>query len=160
MVLSSFTVNHRRQLQHYLQLPIQAIREGSSLWQALEFVEQLDRDEGTTIAADVIARLGLLEDLDSVDGDTSSLGTAIRSQASQARRIDVYQEIEIELQQPRPGQRYGGEAAAIQAWMDKLTKDIRRDLGLSGQTKTNQINAVYPGGDSQHITRRPSYGTW
>lgn len=159
MALTSFTVTDRRNLQHYLGLPIQAVREGSSLWQALEFVEQLDRDEGMSIAADIKARLELLIELDSVNGEESQLNDAIKDSASQAVRIDVYQEVDIQYRALAANAPYGGNAAAIKAYMDKLIKDIRRDIGFSGQTNNNRINAAYPGGESPHYTKRPSYGT-
>jgi len=160
MTLTSFTITDRRNLQHYLGLPIQAVREGSSLWQALELVEQLDQDEGTAIAADIKARLELLVELDTVNGEDSALGELIQSAESQATRVLIPNEIDIMLRVQKPGEAYSGAAAATKAWMDKLIKDIRRDLGLSGQTNNNRINTAYPGGESPHYTKRPSYETW
>jgi len=159
MTLSTFTLNDRRRLQHYLNLPIQAIREGSTLYQALTFVEQLDTDEGTNIADDVKVRLDLLEALDSVDNETSTLGEAIQSVESQASLISIPSEISLQFPQVRQS-KHTGTAQAIINWMDELRSNIRRDIGLSRQPLGNRIPTVQPGGGMMQQIRRPSYGGW
>jgi hypothetical protein len=159
MTLSTFTLNDRRRLQHYLNLPIQAVREGSTLWQACVFVEQIDSDEGTTIAADIQTRLGLLEALDSVNNNTSTLGDAIQSVESQASMISIPNEISLQFPQVRKS-KHTGTAQSIINWMDELRANIRRDMGLSQQMYGNRIPTAYPGGGVARQMNRPSYGGW
>jgi hypothetical protein len=150
MTLNSFTMNDRRRLQFYLNLPIDAVREGSSLYQALVYVEQLDADTGLSIASDVKGRLTLLDTFDSVNGQVSALGDAMQSIESQAKRVDIFQSYEVEFHSA------SGQAKSIRSWMDRLISDIRRDIGFSRNPNSNRINTVYPGGGSNNPRYRPT----
>ncbi|MEM6432400.1 MAG: hypothetical protein AAF773_00865 [Cyanobacteria bacterium P01_D01_bin.115] len=143
MSLNVFTLSDRRRLQYYLKLPVWEVREGSELWTALHCVEELDSQEGTNIATDIQARLTVLDTLDSVNGQQTALGDALKSVQSQMKRIDIPFAHDLEFFEP------GGEAAAIQSFMTKLCADIRRDIGLTRGPGENRLNAVYPSGTSE-----------
>jgi len=146
VTLNVFTVADRRNIQHYLNLPLQEVKEGSRLWRRLVEVEQLDADEGTTIATDIQSRLGVIVSIDPVNGANSTLGTAIRSASSQVKSVDLFRRVKLDYQDSKPGQKYSGEAASIEAYIKKLVVDLRRDLGFSQQIGSNAIRTVYPSG--------------
>jgi hypothetical protein len=146
VTLNVFTITDRRNIQHYLNLPLQEIKEGSRLWRRLVEIEQLDTDEGTTIATDIQTRLGLIVSLDPVNGANSTLGTAIQSASSQAKRVNVFRRIQIDYQDTKPGQKYSGKAGSIEAYVKKLVADLKRDLGFAQQIGGNTIRTVYPSG--------------
>lgn len=152
MTLSVFTLSDLRRLQYYLNLPVDYVREGSLLWQALVLVEQLDQDEGTAIAADVQARLTALETIDSIDGSTGSLVDAIQQIESIAQRIRIPTQIEIDYrgssQEIGPG-KFGGQAAATQQYRKWLIDGIRRDIRLDAYSGGNNLRAEWPGGYAQ-----------
>lgn len=161
MTLTTFTISDRRRLQHYLNLPIQAVRAGSSLWQALVFVEQLDSDEGTTIAQDVQGRLDILETLDSVSGDSGSLIDAIQDSSSAIKSYEARDDIKVEYFQGGvtvSAGKFTGTAGSLDAYRTRLIQDIRRDIGFSQQSGANQLNVVYPGGNTLGRQISPAIG--
>lgn len=146
MGLAVFTIDNRRKLQHYLNLPIQEVREGSYLWNALSYIEQLDATESTTIATDIQARLDTLDTLESVDGTNGNWIEAIQSSSSQARSIRVDDQFSETYGGSSSRNGYTGEAASLESYKEYLISSIRRDLGLSQQAGNNSLNAVWPGG--------------
>lgn len=147
MPLSVFTVDDRRRLQHYLNLPIQEIREGSRLYQSLVYIERLDSDEGTNVVADIQSRLNTLDSLESTDGADGTFIEAIQSSSSQAKSIRVDNQLSETYRESKGG--YLGEAASLEKYKEYLISGLRRDLGFSQQTGSNQLNAVWPGGRAE-----------
>ncbi len=149
MALNVFTIDDRRKLQHYLNLPIQEVREGSYLWSALSYVETIDESEGTTIAADIQSRLKTLDCLESVDGSQGNWIEAIQSSSSFAKSINIPDQFSETYANPTSGSGYTGEAASLESYKKYLISSIRRDLALSQQTGNNSLNTAWPGGRSE-----------
>ncbi|MEM9948581.1 MAG: hypothetical protein AAF810_21305 [Cyanobacteria bacterium P01_D01_bin.36] len=149
MPLTVFTIENRRKLQHHLNLPIQEVREGSCLWNALSYIEQLDATEGTGIAADIQARVTKLDELEATDGTSGSFVTAMQSPTSQASSTTVNNQFSQTFKNSGSRNGYTGKAASLESYKAHLIASIRRDLGMSQQTGGNTINAAWPGGHSE-----------
>ena len=160
MTLSVFTIDDRRKLQHYLNLPIQEIKEGSQLWSALVYVETLDSTEGSAIATDIQARLEKLDCLESVVGSEGEFISAIQSSSSQATTIQITDQYSESYGTPSGSTGYTGQAASLESYKKYLIASIRRDLGMSQQVGGNRLNATWPGGRNEPTQTGLGYRKW